>query len=288
MDLKRYTTPDDFYRHAERFLAAHEAENNLPIGICTTRLAQPERIEPDMYLATVEDDGEIVLAALRTPPYDVVLSLMPRRDLAASAIAPLVADVRAVYADRVPGVIGPSHESQLFGELWGQETGQTVVPFMQERIYRLESVVSVTGVPGYLRRASHEDRDLLIRWSDAFNAEAHTSAASDSAAWADQALTSPARAVYFWVDSEPVTMVGRGGFTPHGARIGPVYTPPEQRRHGYASACTAAVSQLELDSGRRFCFLFTNLANPTANHIYQTIGYRAVCDAEVYHFRERA
>jgi predicted GNAT family acetyltransferase len=78
--------------------------------------------------------------------------------------------------------------------------------------------------------------------------------------------------------------VAHGGPTPHGMRIGPVYTPPEHRRQGYASAATSAVSQHLLDGGRRFCFLYTDLANPTSNHIYQEIGFQSVCDVEVYRF----
>src|SRR6478735_1448343 len=71
-----------------------------------------------------------------------------------------------------------------------------------------------------------------------------------------------------------VSMGGYGGSTPNGGRIGPIYTPPELRRRGYASALTAELTQMLLDRGRRFCFLFTDLANPTSNSIYQQIGYR--------------
>ena len=61
------------------------------------------------------------------------------------------------------------------------------------------------------------------------------------------------------------------------ARVGPVYTPREQRGHGYASAAVAQVSQRLLDQGARVC-LFTDQANPTSNRIYQALGYRAVVD----------
>ena len=71
---------------------------------------------------------------------------------------------------------------------------------------------------------------------------------------------------------------------PHGIRIGAVYTPPELRRRGYASALVAAVSQAELDRGRRWCFLFTDLANPTSNRIYQAIGYRPIRDIQMFRF----
>ena len=74
------------------------------------------------------------------------------------------------------------------------------------------------------------------------------------------------------------------GATPHGIRIGAVYTPPELRRRGYASALVAAVSQAELDRGRRWCFLFTDLANPTSNRIYQAIGYRPIRDVRMFRF----
>ena len=53
---------------------------------------------------------------------------------------------------------------------------------------------------------------------------------------------------------------------------------PEFRGRGYASNCVAALTQKMLDQGRKFCFLYTDLSNPTSNKIYQQIGYRPVCD----------
>ena len=54
----------------------------------------------------------------------------------------------------------------------------------------------------------------------------------------------------------------------------PAPPPPPSAR-----PCSAA--------GRRFGFLFTDLANPTSNRIYQTIGYRPVADADEYRFARR-
>jgi hypothetical protein len=81
-----------------------------------------------------------------------------------------------------------------------------------------------------------------------------------------------------------VSLAGWGGRTPNGVRIGPVYTPPEHRRRGYGSAVTAAVTAEQLAAGRTFCFLYTDLANPTSNKIYTEIGYELVCDAIDYAF----
>ena len=91
----------------------------------------------------------------------------------------------------------------------------------------------------------------------------------------------------FWLweaDGEPVALAGASGATPHGIRIGPVYTPPPHRGRGFASNLTAAVSQTLLDEGRRFCFLYANQANGTANRIYQGIGYEPVTDAVMLRF----
>ncbi|MEO2005035.1 MAG: GNAT family N-acetyltransferase [Candidatus Poribacteria bacterium] len=48
---------------------------------------------------------------------------------------------------------------------------------------------------------------------------------------------------------------------------------PELRGRGYASALVAKLSQHMLDSGFSFCVLYTDLANPRSNAIYEKIGY---------------
>jgi uncharacterized protein len=58
-----------------------------------------------------------------------------------------------------------------------------------------------------------------------------------------------------------------------------VYTPPEKRKHGYASDCVAALTQHLLDSGYKTASLYTDLDNPTSNKIYMEIGYEPVMDS---------
>ena len=93
------------------------------------------------------------------------------------------------------------------------------------------------------------------------------------------------RTAYLWIDrGRPVSLTGAGGLTPNGIRVGPVYTPREDRGRGYASNLVARVSQELLDSGRTFVFLFTDLSNPTSNKIYQAIGYEPVSDVDEWEF----
>ena len=92
------------------------------------------------------------------------------------------------------------------------------------------------------------------------------------------------QSLYLWEDAVPVSFAGSNAALSTVARIGPVYTPPSFRRQGFATALVAALSQQLLDQGCDRCYLFTDLTNPTSNHIYQTIGYRPICDWEEYSF----
>lgn len=287
MNVQRFDDVGTFAARVEPFLLAHEAEHCLQIGILATLKQQPNAWGEDPpYLALVEHGGEVVLVAIRTPPHNVTVSLVSEKSRLHQAMAPLVNDLRAVYRDTLSGVVGPAIESHAFAARWQPETGQTFRVAMKQRIYRLDAVVPVAEVPGTMRPATAADRSLLVRWIAAFTDEVGPEPV-DAEDWADRALASdPAlRGAYLWEhDDTPVSLVGYSGPTSHGMRIGPVYTPPEHRGHGYASAGTAAVSQMLLDGGRRFCFLFTDLANPTSNKIYQAIGYRPVIDVDMYHF----
>src|SRR5207245_4131635 len=105
----------------------------------------------------------------------------------------------------------------------------------------------------------------------------------------DHRLSSPWAGSLLWENGgQPVSMAGWGGWTPNGIRVGPVYTPPELRGRGFATTLTAELSRCLLDGrlfedGRRFCFLYTDLANPTSNAIYERIGYRRVAEsAEIW------
>lgn len=73
-------------------------------------------------------------------------------------------------------------------------------------------------------------------------------------------------------------MVGRTEFLGDTARVAPVYTPKHLRGNGYASSLVARVSRDILEVGK-IPILFTEVANPTSNKIYQAIGYRPVADS---------
>jgi uncharacterized protein len=275
MEVVRLDDATTFLAEAEPLLLADEARHNLILGIAGTI-----RDTPDLYplrsLWLVREDGEVVGAALRTPPYNVILA-KPRSSAALAAL------VEAVAAEEIPGVVGTEPEIHEFAELWSQRNGVPGRVNMRQGVYALDQVELVPNVPGSARIATDDDRELALRWWIAFGEEVlHEGGPGRERAEAsvDHKLSSPTGGLLLWEDGgEPVSLAGWGGPTPNGIRIGPVYTPPALRGRGYATAVTAELSQRQLDGGRNFCFLYTDLANPTSNAIYERIGYRRVAEA---------
>lgn len=281
--LTRARDPDDLDRLAFDFLAAREAEHNLLFGIVAGILAGAYKTEP--YFAVVRDGERVVAVALRTPPFNLVLSVIDDP----GALDLIVADAYSLWPDLI-GVLGAKDDARGFAALWDRRAGAHPSLRTAERIFQLHRVIPPRPAPGRLRRAEPADRELVTDWLIAFGAEALGVAQDrvETAAFADRFIAGlGARELSLWDDDGPVSLTGAAAVTPNGSRIGPVYTPPGLRGHGYASALVAAVSQSQLDRGRRFCFLFTDLANPTSNQIYRSIGYEPVCDVDEYRFEVR-
>jgi predicted GNAT family acetyltransferase len=291
MHYQRLDSPQELYQLAASYLLRQEAANNLVLGLVGNLIKQPDIYGTEKpYFGIVwsgdsESSGEIVGVALRTPPRAVILSHLENRE----AVRLIVDDVHNLYST-LPAVTGDKEDSRYFAELWALRSGQRATPGLFERIYSVDRVIPVRTVPGSARRAGEDDREQLRRWMRGFHDDAfpHQQSPSDAVVenWINNRMNPDIGGIYFWEDEtgQPVSMAGYTGFTENGVRIGPVYTPKEFRGHGYGSAVTAAVSQMLLDSGRKFCFLFTDLSNPTSNKIYQNIGYRPVCDIDEYVF----
>jgi predicted GNAT family acetyltransferase len=274
-----------FLAEASELLLADEARHNLILGIAGTVRDSPG-LYPLRSFWLVRDGDEVVAAALRTPPYNLVLA-RPRSPEALAALADAV-------AEDIPGVVGSVPESEEFARLWSRHTGLRARTNMRQGVYSLEQVQPLSAVPGSARVATANDRDLALRWWIAFGEEVlHEGGPGHERAEStlDHRLSSPSAGILLWEDEgEPVSLAGWGGPTPNGTRVGPVYTPPELRGRGYATALTAELSQQLLDGrlsegGRRFCFLYTDLANPTSNAIYERIGYRRIAESAEIVFR---
>jgi GNAT superfamily N-acetyltransferase len=264
------------------FMMQREAQHNIMLGLFAVMQARPFAIAP--YLAWAERDDDVVGVAMQTRPFRLLLGHGSDHDV-------IEALARDRYADEsaLVGVMSGKADAAAFAAIWQQLSGQSWSVGRSERLYQLTRVnPAALPVAGRMRAAQDSDLDLITDWWLAFAEEAVETIPREQAQ--QQILTRYGidplvGGLRLWdVEGAPVSLAGYTGPTPNSIRVGPVYTPPEQRGHGYASALVAALSQELLDKGFRFVTLFTDLANPTSNHIYQTIGYTPVADIDELHF----
>ena len=287
MNLIKYDDPQSFQSAVQDYLLIHEAENNLPLGILSNIIAG-EYLDNPPYLSLVEQDGKIQLIVMRTPPYPALFSFEDK-PIDEEAVNLVIDDLQQVFGSELTGMTGNNKLVSRLADAWQITTGLEKTIKMAMRIYKLEQVNPVFDVAGSLRPSVEEDVPLILEWFEVFYREALKEEPTE-----DQVKTqaetflladSLQRGLMIWEDTgKPVSMAGYTGPTTNGIRIGAVYTPPALRRRGYASACVAEVSQYLLDLGFQFCFLFTDLLNPTSNHIYQQIGYEPVSDVDTFEF----
>lgn len=278
MKFIQYDSVHPYLERVEPVLLQNEAVNNLPLGIlynlATSSSAENEDNLP--FYGLVEEEGHVVLVTLMTPPYNIVLygEGSGIDEALATAVSYLLA-----HQVQVPGVIGPKGLAHRFAVLWAEHTHCEVKEAMKQRIYKLESVNTPPERSGQFRQATMEDLPIIKDWIIAFQKESlHEDVTDENAHKAAERGIQSGR-YFLWTDPVPVSMAARIRPIRHGISVGAVYTPPAQRKKGYASACVAALSQLLLDEGFEFVSLYTDLANNTSNHIYMKMGYQPIADS---------
>ena len=269
MLIRRYADPQLFLERCKEWLLRDELQNSTMLSVLHLLVQDGHPFDSPFYLAAIESDRGIVGCAVRAPPDPLILSDMPL-----DAMPLLVEDVAEVY-ETLSTVTGMDDEVETFARAWEDRRGLSHGAKIHWRWYAVEEVVMpASPVPGQLRLASKTDLDLVRDWALRFAREIDTSV--DVAAFYERRIESDS--LYLWVDGVPRSVLAVSGITPNSIRISGVFTSPECRRNGYASAAVASVSRLMLEAGHRFCVLFTETSDPSANRLYRSIGYKPIFD----------
>ena len=272
--VTRFPTPQGFLEGVGPFLEANEVENNLILGVTRDLALDASGLIRDPYFAAVCRGNDVRMVAFQTLPGRMAIS----RETEPDAVKALAKDVHEA-ALIVDAVLGPEPTVERLAREIAALRDRRAELHMRQRIHELTVVVPPSRIPaGRLRLAVESDTTLIAEWLEAFQKEIGEPAPTARTA----KYRIGAKELFLWDDGQPRSMAGWSGPTTHGIRVNAVYTPPELRGHGYASATVAALSQALLDRGYRFCCLYTDLANPTSNAIYKRIGYEAVSDSSVY------
>lgn len=281
MRIVEFDQVQDFLAATQSSLEEHETENNLILGIAFVLRDDPSRYPQKPFLACVYDEQEEpILNCLMTPPYPLLVQ--------SETVIPSAIDLlQRFLLDKeisITGVNGRQDTSDMFAQHWGRLAGQEPQLDMRLRAYELRQVIMPAMPEGNFRCLAAEHSETVIDFFKAFHDEAMGEGEEMTPIPVIlKALES--NKVYGWVkEGKVVSMALKGRPISHGQTVSAVYTPPEERRKGFASATVACLSQVILDEGCQFVNLFTDLSNPTSNAIYQAIGYRALCDFHKYYF----
>jgi predicted GNAT family acetyltransferase len=225
----------------------------------------------------VTDDDAVVAMAMRTSPFAMVLAPM------SSDAASLLGEAVGRLDDDLPGLSGSREVVDEFLKGYralGSRGSQRASRIGRDDLmYELDTLTTPI-VEGHGRRAHHHEVESLAAMFTQFVDEVELSPLSLADARDGVAKAVNEGSLFCWEhNGEIVSLAGHAPVVHAGAsmvgRVGPVYTPPNFRRHGYASAITAMVTRHLVSRGARV-MLFTDASNPTSNAIYQALGYRLI------------
>lgn len=271
-----------FAAMAGGFLSLRPAENTIELGVVEAVRRRGQAAfggSPSLFGWWRQAGGPVQSTFLHTPPYPGLLTSGAQE----SSVRPL-AEGLAGLGRPLPGINAAETAAMAFSAAWQQLTGADTRAGRRSRLYRLGELQPPAPAPsGAARIAVPADVELLEAWFDAFSRELAGAAPPIPGIVADRlghgGLT-------LWEkDGVPVSLAGRTRPAAGIVRVAPVYTPPEHRQHGYGAAVTAAASRAALDGGATAVVLFTDLANPTSNSLYQRLGYRRVEDRVIVEFK---
>ena len=275
MELKVLFSEDPAFvlRRGGVFLLSQPVLHNLILSTLHARVAQGD---PGRYWMAMQRDDIVGIVIQSPPTFPATLTPMER------PVATAMADAIAEAGVALPGVSGEAATAATFAGQWSERTQSAATPFQGNRLYELLETGEVRNVDGKLRQAGPQERSLMVLWSRAFQEEIGEPT-DDIELRVDRGLA--ARQLWVWDRSEEAVSMAIGRGPVQGVvRLSGVYTPRENRKHGYAAACVQALSKELRDAGHR-CILYSDLGNPTSNSIYRRIGYRALAEVLRYRFQ---
>ena len=276
-----------FLEAADELLAAEPVEATVMVTVSDRIRREAAAGLPGptgfpVWWVVERDAGRVVGAAMRTAPFRPhPVYVMRLSDDGARRLAGRLhergEDVRAVN--------GALPASEVFAAETARLRGCAHRVAVRTRLFVLGDLVEPVAPPGRARLARPDEVDQVVAWYAAFGRDAAEQAGrSEPHDVEDEGREAMLRrihdeSVWMWEDETGAAVHLTGASRPMFgvSRIGPVYTPPEHRGRGYASAVVATVSRTLVDQGARVC-LFTDQANPVSNAIYERLGYRPLAD----------
>ncbi|MGE1125766.1 GNAT family N-acetyltransferase [Bacillus wiedmannii] len=251
------------------FLEKNEQENNLMLGIL--QVAQ----EPT-FMGVAKRGEEIAIVFLQTE--EKIQMIVATSEIAEEDIVELAKKLTRVYSN-VPGLIGNKKIVQKLAEEIAVLENKKTNVVMEQGVYALQQIKKKWNEDGAFREIGSDELPLIEQWIYQFCEDVRLPTTKEEAKQTAHTLITNRRLFGLEVDGKLVSVAAKTRPTTNNITVNFVYTPKEARKKGYASSCVAALSQRMLDEGYKSTTLYTDLANPTSNKIYQEIGYEQIAES---------
>ncbi|MED3394286.1 GNAT family N-acetyltransferase [Bacillus wiedmannii] len=259
----------NFKEEVTPFLEKNEQENNLMLGIL--QVAQ----EPT-FMGVAKRGEEIAIVFLQTE--EKIQMIVATSEIPEVDIVKLAKEFSKVYPD-IPGLIGNKKTVQRLAEEIAVLENKKTNVVMEQGVYALQQVKKKWTEDGAFREIGSDELPLIEQWIYQFCEDVRLPTTKEEAKQTAHTLITNRRLFGLDVDGKLVSVAAKTRPTTNNITVNFVYTPKEARKKGYASSCVAALSQRMLDEGYKTTTLYTDLANPTSNKIYQEIGYEQIAES---------
>lgn len=268
MLVRCHHDPREFFELVGPFLEKDEVANTLALGIARSFV---DTSTHDGLMFSVESGADVVAVAVKSPHRNLVLTQAPEPAMRA------LANYLFAYALPVPGITAPTQTARDFSVAWKALTDAQSNDRVALRLFKAAKLNDVAAPAGAFRYAQLSDQELIEQFLQAFVDEVNLDRIDNLRDRVMKMLG--ANLVGLWENSGSVSMAAITRRTEKAAHVSWVYTPKPHRGKGYATACVANLCRGELAGGKAYLTLYTDLANPTSNAIYQRIGFEPVCDS---------
>ncbi|EPY7704335.1 MULTISPECIES: GNAT family N-acetyltransferase [Bacillus] len=269
IQLHVYEEIVNFKEEVTPFLEKNEQENNLILGVL-------QMVHQPIFMGIAKQGEEIAVVFLQTEEKKQII--VATSEITEEDIVELAKKLAEVYPN-VPGLIGNKKIVQRLAEEIAVLGNKKTTVAMEQGIYELKQVKKKWNGDEVFREVNSDELTLIEQWIYQFCGDVNLPTTKEEAKQTAHTLITNHRLFGLEVDGKLVSVAAKTRPTKNNITVNFVYTPKEERKKGYASNCVAALSQRMLDEGYKTTTLYTDLANPTSNKIYQEIGYEQIAES---------
>ncbi|MDA2193485.1 GNAT family N-acetyltransferase [Bacillus cereus group sp. BceL221] len=269
IQLHVYEEIVNFKEEVTPFLEKNEQENNLILGVL-------QMVHQPIFMGIAKQGEEIAVVFLQTEEKKQII--VATSEITEEDIVELAKKLAEVYPN-VPGLIGNKKIVQRLAEEIAVLANKKTTVAMEQGIYELKQVKKKWNGDEVFREVNSDELTLIEQWIYQFCGDVNLPTTKEEAKQTAHTLITNHRLFGLEVDGKLVSVAAKTRPTKNNITVNFVYTPKEERKKGYAANCVAALSQRMLDEGYKTTTLYTDLANPTSNKIYQEIGYEQIAES---------